>query len=147
MMQLHSISLAGYAGSGHAVQAIGSDEGEGDVSINHNVPYKIDPLLATFAQKSFHLIPATRERNRLAMTLIHKLGGGVEAAGFRPYGSLPLRDDEPRSAYSTNAFASSLASLIRTASLASLSRPSSRDDLRQHRLHPAVARASNAFVR
>ena len=98
MMQLRSISLAGYAGSGHAVQAIGPDEGEGDVSINQNVPGKIDHLLATFVQKSFHLIPATRERSRLAMTLIHKLGGGVEAAGFRPDGSLPLRDDESCSA-------------------------------------------------
>ena len=146
-MQLRSISLAAYAGSGHDVQTIDLDEGEGDVSIKQGVPSKIDHLLAAFAQKSFHLMPATRERSRLAMTLIHKLRGGVEAAGFRPYGSLPLRDDEPRSAYSTNAFAFSLASLIRTASLASLSRPSSRDDLRQHRLHPAVARASNAFVR
>ncbi len=98
MMQLRSMSLAGYAGSGHAVQAIGSDEGEGDVSINQNVPSKIGHLLAAFVQKSFNLIPATRERSRLAMTLIHKLGGCVEAADFRPDGSLPLRDDEPCSA-------------------------------------------------
>ena len=98
MMQLRSISLTGYADSGHAVQAIGPDEGEGDVSINQDVPGKIEHLLAAFVQKSFNLIPATRERSRLAMTLIHKLGGGVEAAGFRPDGSLPLRDDAPCSA-------------------------------------------------
>ena len=98
MMQLRSINLAGYAGSGHVVQAIGLDEGEGDVSINQNVPGKIEHLLAAFVQKSFHLVPATRERSRLAMTLIHKLGGCVEAADFRPDGSLPLRDDEPCSA-------------------------------------------------
>ncbi len=121
-MQLCSISLAAYAGSGHVVQTVDLDEGEGDVSIKQGVPSKIDHILAAFAQKSFHLVPATRERSRLAMTLIHKLGDGVEAASFRPYGSLPLRDDEPRSAHSKNAFASSLASLIRRASLASLSK-------------------------
>ncbi len=57
----HGLGLSGDALAAHVVQALGLDEGEGDVAVQEGVVGQVDPLLAALAQEPLHLIAAVRE--------------------------------------------------------------------------------------
>ena len=61
----HGLSFTRYSGSGHFVEAICLDEGEGYVSVQQFVVGEIDYFLATLSQESLDLIATICEGGRL----------------------------------------------------------------------------------
>ena len=67
----HGLGLAGDAGAGDVVQALGFNQREGYFPVQQGVLGQIDPLLASLAQKTLDLVAAVGE------------GGGLVTNGSR----------------------------------------------------------------